>query len=88
MSATSNSAKQYRALIDYIGDEYGTRGSAGQASSLGLILSAIADLDSRPVDVSTGMFVEGIPSYGVGKIQEIDRLIAAVEAMPSEVANP
>lgn len=88
MSATSNSAKQYRALIDYIGDEYGTRGSAGQSSSLNLILSAIADIDSRPVDVATGMFVEGIPPYGVGKLQEIDRLIAAVEAMPSEVANP
>jgi hypothetical protein len=88
MPATSNSGKQYRALLDYIGDEYGAHGAAGQGSSLNLILAAIADIDARPIDVSTGMFVEGVPPYGKGKIQEIDRLIAAVEAMPSEVANP
>jgi len=89
MAATSNSAKQYRALIDFISEEYGARGtSAGPASSQNLVLAAVAAIDARPVDPSTGKFVEGVPPYGRGKIQEIDRLIAAVEAMPSEVANP
>lgn len=89
MPATSNSAKQYRALLDFISEEYGARGTgAGPASSQNLILTAIASLDARPTDPSTGKIVEGVPPYGRGKIQEIDTLIAAVEAMPSEVANP
>lgn len=88
MPATSNSTKQYQALIEYISDEYGASGTtASQSSSMSIILAAIADLDARPVDTTTGTFVEGVPAYGRGKIQEIDSLIEAVLAMPPEVAN-
>ena len=88
MSKVTESAKRYQALFEYVASEYGADGqSVGPCSSFGIILSAIADLDSRPVDAATGTLVEGVPSSGKGKIQQIERLIAEISAMPSEVAN-
>lgn len=88
MSKVTDSSKRYQVLFDFVAGEYGARGSfVGPCSSFGIILSAIADLDSRPVDAATGTVVEGIPSTGKGKIQQIERLIAEIEAMPSDVAN-
>lgn len=88
MSKITDAAKRYQVLFDYVASEYGAGGGAvGPCSSFGIILAAIADLDSRPVDTSTGVLVDGVPSSGKGKIQQIERLIAEIGAMPSEVAN-